>query len=66
MAKIAVGIDLGTTFSSIAAYENNNVEVLVDNNGNRAMASFVTFSVAVGKIAKKNIMVDSSCRVYGE
>jgi heat shock protein 1/8 len=70
MAKIAVGIDLGTTYSCIAAYVNNKFEVLTDYNGNKTMPSFVAFlggdSVEVGEPAKENFLVDPAKRIYGE
>jgi heat shock protein 1/8 len=72
MAKIAVGIDLGTTYSCIAAFVDNKFEVLTDYNGNKTMPSFVAFlgsssdSVEVGKIAKDNFLVDTANRVYGK
>jgi molecular chaperone DnaK (HSP70) len=68
MAKIAVGIDLGTTYSCIAAFVNGKVEVLEDFDGNRTMPSVVAFTETgeqVGKLAKENVFVDAGCRVYG-
>jgi molecular chaperone DnaK (HSP70) len=69
MAKIAVGIDLGTTYSCIAAYVNNKFEVLTDYNGNKTIPSFVVFSSGrpeVGHVAKENFLVDPANRVYGK
>jgi heat shock protein 1/8 len=70
MAKIAVGIDLGTTYSCIAAFVDNKVEVLTDYNGNKTMPSFVTFlcenSIQVGESAKENFLVEAANRVYGK
>ncbi len=68
--KIAAEIDLGTTFSCIACYVNNKVEVLTDYDGNRTIPSFVAFTgsendVQVGKLAKENFRVDPGSRVYG-
>jgi heat shock protein 1/8 len=68
MAKIAVGIDLGTTYSCIAAFVNGRVEVLEDFDGNRTMPSVVAFTETgeqVGKLARKNVFIDAACRVYG-
>jgi heat shock protein 1/8 len=67
--KIAVGIDLGTTYSCIAAFVNNKVEVLTDFDGNKTIPSFVAFtenSQQVGKMAKDNFRVDPANRVYGK
>jgi heat shock protein 1/8 len=69
MAKIAVGIDLGTTYSCIAAYVKGKVEVLADFDGNRTMPSVVAFTEngeEVGQLAKDDIDVDAGSRVYGE
>jgi heat shock protein 1/8 len=68
--KIVAGIDLGTTFSCIAAYVNNKVEVLADYDGNKTVPSFVAFTgkddIQVGKLAKENFRVEAGNRVYGE
>jgi molecular chaperone DnaK (HSP70) len=68
--KIVAGIDLGTTFSCIAAYVNNKVEVLADYDGNKTVPSIVAFTgkddIQVGKLAKKNFRVEAGNRVYGE
>jgi heat shock protein 1/8 len=69
MAKIAVGIDLGTTYSCIAAYVKGKVEVLADFDGNRTMPSVVAFTEngeEVGQLAKDDIDVDAGSRVYGK
>jgi molecular chaperone DnaK (HSP70) len=69
MEKTVVGIDLGTTYSCIAAYVDGKVEVLADYDGNKTIPSFVTFpensEIQVGKLAKENVFVDSGSRVYG-
>jgi molecular chaperone DnaK (HSP70) len=70
MEKAVVGIDLGTTYSCIAAYVDGKVEVLADYDGNKTIPSFVTFpengDIQVGKLARENIFVDSGNRVYGK
>jgi heat shock protein 1/8 len=72
MVKIAVGIDLGTTYSCIAAYVNNKFEVLADYNGNKTIPSFVAFlddsgsAVEVGHVAKENFLIEAASRVYGK
>jgi molecular chaperone DnaK (HSP70) len=69
MEKAVVGIDLGTTYSCIAAYVDGKVEVLADYDGNKTMPSIVAFTEngeEIGKLAKENFYVDSGNRVYGK
>jgi molecular chaperone DnaK (HSP70) len=70
MAKVAVGIDLGTTYSCIAAYVDGKVEVLTDSDANRTMPSVVAFiedvEPEVGQTAQENYEVDVGNRVYGK
>ena len=65
---IAVGIDLGTSYSCVAAILDGSPQVLPNEWGERTHASVVSFlddnSVLVGNNAKKNIITNAENTVY--
>src|SRR5512136_273078 len=65
---IAVGIDLGTSYSCVAAILDGTPQVLPNEWGERTHASVVSFlddgSVLVGNNAKKNIITNAENTVY--
>jgi heat shock 70kDa protein 1/2/6/8 len=66
----AVGIDLGTTYSCVAVWldEQNRVEIIHNEQGNRTTPSFVAFTNdqrLIGDAAKNQAASNPSNTVFG-
>ena len=66
---IAIGIDLGTSYSCVAICDENGIpQVLPNEWGERTHASVVSFlddgTVLVGNQAKKNIITNAENTIY--
>lgn len=63
----AVGIDLGTTYSCVGIFRNNNVEIIANDQGNRTTPSVVAFTDTerlIGDAAKNQIALNPSNTVF--
>jgi molecular chaperone DnaK len=68
MDEIAIGIDLGTSYSCVSILENGKPIVIPNEWGERTHASVVSFlddgTVLVGNSAKRNIITNADNTVY--
>ncbi|GKC57009.1 heat shock 70 kDa protein cognate 1-like protein [Tanacetum coccineum] len=69
MTATIIGIDLGTTYSCVAVWRNNRVEIIPNEQGNRTTPSCVAFSGTerlIGDAAKNQITVNPINTVFGD
>ncbi|KAG0674062.1 70-kilodalton heat shock protein [Kluyveromyces marxianus] len=63
----AVGIDLGTTYSCVAHFANDRVEIIANDQGNRTTPSYVAFTDTerlIGDAAKNQAAVNPANTVF--
>ena len=63
------GIDLGTTYSCVAVWRHNCVEIIPNEQGNRTTPSCVAFTNAerfIGDAAKNQMAMNPINTVFGE
>ena len=64
---VAVGMDVGTTNSCVAVWQNGKVEIIANDQGNRTMPSYVSFTAEerlIGEAAKSSATTNPFNTVY--
>ncbi|KAG5558416.1 hypothetical protein RHGRI_008373 [Rhododendron griersonianum] len=63
-----IGIDLGTTYSCVAVWQHNRIEIIANDQGNRTTPSYVAFTDTerlTGDAAKNQVAVNATNTVFG-
>lgn len=65
--NVAIGIDLGTTYSCVAVWQGDRVEIIANDQGNRTTPSYVAFTDTervIGDAAKNQAAMNPTNTVY--